>query len=73
VGTATRPASELEHAAPDAELPEANASPATTTKESTMKLVALLSVLLLSGCASFQLGGMAYCPAKHDCSFTVQK
>jgi hypothetical protein len=38
-----------------------------------MKLVALLSVLLLSGCASFNLGGLAYCPAKHDCSFTVQK
>lgn len=26
---------------------------------------------LLAGCSSFNLGGMAYCPAKHDCAFQV--
>lgn len=34
-----------------------------------MKYLLILPFALLTGCSNFQLGGMVYCPAKHDCEF----
>lgn len=34
-----------------------------------MKTLAILSLALLSGCSSFKLGGMLYCPHGQACSF----
>lgn len=36
-----------------------------------MKTFILALVVLLSGCSSFKLGGMAYCPHGQDCQFKV--
>ena len=33
---------------------------------------ALIAMLLLSGCSSFKLGGVAYCPHGQACSFDMQ-
>lgn len=36
------------------------------------RLVLIAFGLLLAGCSSFNLGGVAYCPHGQDCAFSVR-
>lgn len=41
-------------------------------KGNTLKFLAIFLLLALSGCSSFHLGGVAYCPWGMACSFQIE-